>query len=81
MNYGYVTNIMKSLGQQVPKFLDIHPMKGLDGALLRKLQNSPAEITKIYPRNNLPVKPAESNGLKFLRHSIGGVAGDLASIW
>jgi len=24
----------------MPRFLDVHPMKGLDGALIRKLQNT-----------------------------------------
>ncbi len=27
----------------MPRFLDVHPMKGLDGTLLKELQNAPAD--------------------------------------
>ena len=31
----------------MPRFLDVHPMKGLDEGLLRKLQNTPDEFQTI----------------------------------
>jgi Nickel responsive protein SCO4226-like len=35
--------LTKIIHVAVPRFLDVHPMKGLDGALLRELQNAPAD--------------------------------------
>ena len=31
----------------MPKFLDVHPMKGLDGALIRNLQNGLADEFRV----------------------------------
>ena len=36
----------------MPRFLDVHPMKGLDGALIRKLQNTLAGEFRVTHLNN-----------------------------
>jgi len=45
INYDYMINIIKRISVNiiVPRFLDVHPMKGLDGTLLRELQNAPVD--------------------------------------
>jgi Protein of unknown function (DUF4242) len=35
----------------MPKFLDVHPLKGLDEDTLRKLQNAPIDEFQVKPIN------------------------------
>lgn len=54
----------------VPRFLDVHPMKGLDGALLRELQNAHADefgiihLNIMYNPEVSPLEMADTDGIR-----------------